>query len=126
MLTWLDMAAVNAASLMAFGFYLAAAVRYGMKRNWVRSLLMFACTSVPWLAIVALAKVCVWFCLDLWGLWLTLAAMKIALAATGGALISCVQLFPVRGLAVPSLIVGAVVALSGSGFAVAEFFMRLN
>ena len=126
MLTWLDMAAVNAASLMAFGFYLAAAVRYGLKRNWARSLLMFACTSVPWVAIVALAKVCVWFCMDLWGLWLTLAAMKIALAATGGALISCVQFVPVRGLAVPSLIVGAAVGLSGSGLAIAEFFVRIN
>ncbi len=126
MLTWGDMAVVNAIALAAFCFYAIGAIRYGVQRNWKLSLTMMLFSTVPWLVLIGLMKFCHVYCADFTGVWITLAVMKLAFWLSCGALITCAQLLPIRHLAVPSLIFGALVFCVGAGFTIVEFMQRLN
>ncbi|MDZ5777257.1 hypothetical protein U4I94_22825 [Stenotrophomonas maltophilia] len=78
----MDLVVVNALSLAAFAFYFIAAIRYGVKRNWKSSVLMVAFSTVPWLVLICVTRICLYYCIDMWGVWITLGAMKIAFCRT--------------------------------------------
>lgn len=126
MFGWTDLVVVNALSLAAFAFYFAAAIRYGLKRNWKSSMAMVAFSTVPWLVLICLTRICLYFCRDMWGVWITLGAMKIAFCWTCGACIACLQFLPIRGVTLPSLFVGAGVAAVGTAFSIIEIFVRID
>lgn len=126
MFGWMDLVVVNALSLAAFAFYFIAAIRYGVKRNWKSSVLMVAFSTVPWLVMICLTRICLYYCIDMWGVWITLGAMKIAFCWTCGACIACVQFLPIRCATLPSLFVGLGVAAVGTAFSLIELFGRID